>query len=262
VQGYFYEQTGPAEFAATAATAGPWSADAQHGGPPSALAARLIEAAAPAPGLRLARVSVDILRPVPVARLTAHTRMVRPGRRVALAETILRAGDQDVLHARGWLIADTATGAEASPAGPPPPPVPAQRTVSPIRFPDAVTDGYVAAMDWRYVAGGPAEQPGPAAAWVRPLASLLPGEPCSPMSAALLVADSASGISAVLDPARYLFLNVDLTVVLHRDPAGGWLLLDAATTIGQAGTGMVVSTLSDTAGPCGRGMQTLMVAQR
>jgi hypothetical protein len=257
VQSFFYEPAGPGEFVATAATAGPWSADAQHGGPPSALAARLIEAAAPAPGLRLARVSVDILRPVPVARLTALTRVVRPGRRVALAETILRAGDQDVLHARGWLIADT--GTEASPAGPPLPPVPAQRVLSPLRFPDAVTDGYVAAMDWRYVAGGPTEQPGPAAAWVRPLASLLPGERCSPMSAALLVADSASGISAVLDPADYVFLNVDLTVVLHRDPAGEWLLLDAATTIGPAGTGMAVSTLSDASGSCGRSMQTLLV---
>ena len=31
------------KFQATAARAGPWSADSQHGGPPSALAARALE---------------------------------------------------------------------------------------------------------------------------------------------------------------------------------------------------------------------------
>jgi hypothetical protein len=40
------------------------------------------------------------------------------------------------------------------------------------------------------------------------------------MCRALLVADSGSGISAVLDPFRFIFLNVDLKVVLERDPAG------------------------------------------
>ena len=49
---------------------------------------------------------------------------------------------------------------------------------------------------------------------------------------ALLLGDSGSGISMVLDPARFLFINVDLTIVLPRDPEGDWLLLDSATTIG------------------------------
>jgi hypothetical protein len=80
------------------------------------------------------------------------------------------------------------------------------------------------------------------------------------MCRAPLIADSGNGLSAQLDPARFLFLNVDLAVVLHRDPAGEWLLLDAATTIGAAGTGLAASTLSDTVGLCGRGMQTLLVA--
>src|ERR1700744_6518839 len=34
----FFEPAGPGSFVATGATAGPWSAGAQHGGPPSALA--------------------------------------------------------------------------------------------------------------------------------------------------------------------------------------------------------------------------------
>jgi hypothetical protein len=61
---------------------------------------------------------------------------------------------------------------------------------------------------------------------------------------------------------RFLFINVDLTVVLQRDPAGEWLLLDAATTIGDRGTGVAETGLSDADGPCGRALQTLLVAPR
>jgi hypothetical protein len=120
----------------------------------------------------------------------------------------------------------------------------------------------MSAMEWRYLRGGGLDTPGPAAAWVRSTIPLLPGLELSPMSRALLIADSGNGISALLDPARYLFLNVDLRVALHRDPAGEWLLLDAVSSIGPDGRGVAASTLSDLAGPCGRGQQTLLVAPR
>jgi hypothetical protein len=267
----FYEQAGPDTFAATMSTAGPWDADSQHGGPPAALAARLMEACEPAGNQRLASVDVDILRPVPVGKLTARTRVVRPGRRVALLETVLEAAGQEVLHARGWRIAVAAGPAAAGgsggagpsgDAGPPagPPAIPPARPAA--LAPGAFNDGYMTAMDWRYVSGGGLGTPGPGAAWIRPTIPLLPGEELSPMCRALLIADSGNGVSAELDPARFLFLNVDLKVVLQRDPAGEWLLLDAVTSIGGTGTGLAVSTLSDPAGPCGRGMQTLLVAPR
>ena len=101
----FYEAAGADTFVATEATIGPWSPDAQHGGPPSALAARLMEAHEPAENQRLASVTVDILRPVPPGKLTARTATIRPGKRVALLETVLEAGGQEVLRARGWRIA-------------------------------------------------------------------------------------------------------------------------------------------------------------
>ena len=80
------------------------------------------------------------------------------------------------------------------------------------------------------------------------------------MCQALLVADSGSGISAVLDGAGFIFINVDLTVALTRDPAGDWLLLEAETLTGSDGTGLARTVLSDTTGVCGTGLQTLLVA--
>jgi hypothetical protein len=260
VHNVFFEPAGPDAFVSTDATQGPWSPGAQHGGPPSALAAHVLESYQPTGQQRLATVTVDILRPVPVSKLTARSRVVRPGRRITLLETILEADGQEVIQARGWRLE---TAAEPVPPTAPavaPPAIPAEQP--PASFAGVIGKGYLAAMEWRYVAGGGFDDPGPAAVWVRPRIPLLPGAELSPMSRALLVADSGNGISSVLPPARYLFVNVDLKVALHRDPVGEWLLLDAVTDIGAAGTGLAASTLSDTLGPCGRGTQTLLVAPR
>jgi Thioesterase-like superfamily len=255
----FFEPAGPDTFAATASTIGPWSTAAQHGGPPSALAARVMEAWEPAPGQRLASVAVDILRPVPVGKLTARTRTVRPGRRVTLVETVLEADGQEVLHARGWKIEIAAGPVPPTPAAAPPPIPPAQPA-------DAATgmvwEGYGTAMEWRYVSGGGLAEPGPAAAWMRPTIPLLPGEEMSPMSRALLSADSGSGLSAVLDVQAFLFINVNVNVMLQRDPEGEWLLLDAVTAIGPNGTGVATSILSDQSGAVGHVAQALLVAPR
>ena len=256
----FFEPSGTDSFVATAATAGPWSAQAQHGGPPSALAARAMERHEPDDGQRLARVAVDILRPVPVGQIAVRTRTVRPGRRVALLETVLEAGGQEVLHARGWRIARPGGPVPAVGADATPPPVPAVPYVP--DFPGGHVAGYLQAIEWRYVTGAGFETPGPAVVWARPTIPLVPGEEPSPMCRALLIADSGSGVSAALDPSRFLFINVDLTVVLTRDPAGEWLLLDSATTIGEAGTGLAETTISDERAPCGSAIQTLLVAPR
>ena len=91
---------------------------------------------------------------------------------------------------------------------------------------------------------------------------LLPEEEPSPMGRALLVADSGNGVAAALSVTDYIFINVDVTVALPRDPVGDWLLLEAKTTIGAEGTGLAASRISDQQGPCGRGWQTLLVAPR
>jgi hypothetical protein len=269
----FYEPAGGSDgaemFVATAATAGPWSREAQHGGPPSALAARALERHEPAGAMRLARVAIDIIRPVPLGLLTLRTRTLRPGRRVALLETVVTAGDQEVLIARGWRIATLADGpvvthegngaARSTALASAPPPVPAQ--AQDPRFPGGHIDGYLSQIEWRFVTGAFAE-PGPCQVWTRPRIPLLPGEELSPMGRTLLLADSGSGVSMALDPTAFIFINVDLTVILQRDPAGDWLLLDAVTTMGGSGTGLTETRLSDVTGVVGTCIQTLLVSPR
>jgi hypothetical protein len=75
-----------------------------------------------------------------------------------------------------------------------------------------------------------------------------------------LVADSASGISAELDWAKWSFPNVDLDVHLLRPLHGPWLHMRARTLLGPAGSALARSTLTDTHGALGAGLQTLVVA--
>jgi hypothetical protein len=256
VHSVFFEPAGPGTFQATAATAGPWSAQSQHGGPPSALAARAMELHEPDEGMRLGRVAVDILRPVPVGPVTVRTRTLRPGRRVALLEAVVESAGQEVLIARGWRIAKSETPVIEPDTAPPA--IPEVNWV-PYFGGAGHLDGYLSAVEWRFVSGG-FDSPGPAMAWGRPRVPLLPGEALSPMCLTLLLADSGSGISMTLDPATFLFINVDLTVVLHRDPQGDCLLLDSVTLIGGKGTGQAETRLSDGSGAVGTGLQTLIVA--
>lgn len=78
----------------------------------------------------------------------------------------------------------------------------------------------------------------------------------------LVVADSGNGISAALDLRRWLFINTDLTVTLHRHPAGEWVHMRARTTLDPDGVGVADSVLSDAHGRVGRGLQSLLVARR
>jgi hypothetical protein len=283
VENAFYEPTGADTFAATPATIGPWSPDAQHGGPPSALAARAIELHEADSRQRLAKVCIDILRPVPIGKVAIKTRTVRPGRRVTLVEAVMEADGHEVLQARGWRIERPAGEVpEVRDGSHRPEQVPA---TGDGLAPDIFTrqrNGYLTMIEWRFKAadfgradtGGysagvaaPASKPGPQglealtrAAWTRPRIPLLPGEEPSAMSRTLLVADSGSGVSAALPVSEFTFVNVDLTVILPRDPVGEWLLLEASTTIGADGTGLATTVLSDEHGSFGRAVQTLIVA--
>jgi hypothetical protein len=82
----FYEALGDGRFASTPHTRGPWDPAFQHAGPPAALLGRALERCEPRDGMLLARLTFEILRPVPVGEVDVAARVVRPGRSVQLLE--------------------------------------------------------------------------------------------------------------------------------------------------------------------------------
>jgi Thioesterase-like superfamily len=253
----FYLPAGAGRFETTPATAGPWSAGAQHGGPPSALLARAFERLEPDPCQRLARLTIEILRPIPVRPVTVEARVVRPGRRVTLIEGSLGVDGEVYLLARAWRIVRpaTPTPARGARAGSPPLPEPGPS----LAWEGAFADGYMRAIDMRQTSGTFAG-PGPAGAWMRPRVPLVAGEEPSPFQRAVIVADSGSGVSQGVDNRAWLAINVELTLSLHRDPAGEWIHLESHAVIGAEGTGRADTVLGDREGEFGRAIQTLLVA--
>ena len=287
----FFRAEGPADdagrqlFAAQEHCVGPWSAQAMHGGPPSALLVRACERAAgltgapwqgedgddptadePTPSEPTAdepvalRASIDFFAPVPQGPVEVTARVVRPGRRITLAESVLRSGGREVLHARVWLVRGTAPGAPGTPeSARPDTPVPA-----PENCPPGLTSWdfpYRRALDWRTVSGDP-EGPGDAAVWARQKRPLVDGEEPSGLQRAVLVADSGNGLSAALDWSAWMFVNVDLDVHLAQPFEGRWVLLDAATRYTAAGSALATSVLRDWHGVVGAAAQTLVVLPR
>jgi hypothetical protein len=253
----FFLPLGDGRWRATVHTTGPWDERFQHGGPPSALLGRAVEQTEPREDVLVARMTVEILGPIPVGELAVSSRVVRPGRSVELVEAVLSAGGRDVARATAWRVLRT-TSSPVDPRDSPPPPLP--DAAEDLGKGDWI-DGYLSAIEWRFVEGH-FTKPGPAAAWTRLLHPLVPGEEPSPLQRVLAVADSGNGISSELDLRQWHFINPELTVHLHREAAGEWICLDASTTISTGGAGLATSVLSDLQGPLGVGAQSLLVASR
>lgn len=254
----FYVDLGDGLFRSTLWTTGPWGPGAQHAGPPSALMGRAIEAAAPE-GAHVARVTSEILRPVPITDLKVEARVRRPGRSVALLEATLTAAGDEVMRASAWAIrtAELEVPADAAPDVPPPPPP----DDVPNLFEERTETDYIAAMEWRFVSGSFFDL-GPATAWLRMKVPLVEGEDPTPLQRVLTAADSSSGISGALDFSSWLYVNPDLSVHLHRPLEGEWVCLEAVTTPERSGVGLTVAALYDRRGPVGRSAQSLFVAPR
>jgi len=263
----FFEPDGDL-YVATEYTRGPWDPGAQHAGPPAALIGREIErigggrmAGGEGAPAQLGRVTYEILRSVPIAPLLVEARVVRPGRRVEMVEaTLSDEAGEPLIRAEGWRLRtepvefDQPTEAPGSPPGP--------DQAEPGEFPDVGFGvGYHNAMEYRFVKGRFSEL-GPATVWIRMRFPLLPGEEPTPLQRVLIAADSGNGISVTLDWTRYLFINVDLSVHLHRVPEGEWVCLDAVTLPEPNGIGMADTRLFDERGAIGRGTQTLLIAER
>lgn len=254
----FWIPEGDDYFRATRHTQGPWNPQFQHGGPPGALLVRQMEQCKPRPDMLLARVTIEILGPVPIDRLRATARLLRPGRSVELLEAVLEHDGRPVMRAAGWRVRVSSER----------PPAPEIEQAPALPSSDATSTatpewqcGFLSATEWRFVSGGYA-QPGAATAWVRLRYPLVAGETTSPAQRLIASADSANGISSPLDIRSWLFIPPELTVHCLRSPAGAWICLEATTLLQSEGVGLTTSALYDERGLVGRSAQSLLISQR
>jgi len=250
-------------FRATELTRGPWSPEHQHAGPPIALVARAIEQAASALDLtHVARLTANLLRPIPIGELSIDVQTEYAGRNVAHFAAQLSSGGKQVARFTAVAHREAEVDIPATLAGHPLPQAPRPVDESePVRFPfSRESRGYQDFVEGRLAKG--VFFRGPCAVWLRMRYPLLAGEAPSGLQRVAVAADSGNGVSSVLDFERYVFVNSDLTVHLLRRPRGEWICLDAQTLIGPQGSGLAESRLFDAEGLVGRASQSLPVRLR
>jgi hypothetical protein len=241
---------------ATSHTRGPWSPSHQHGGPPAALIAHVVQAVAPE--LSIARVTVDFLRPVPIDRLRVRLEPLREGEKVQRQIARLLHGDTIVAHAVIVLVRPDAVPVTPLNDGRPLPPPEASR---PFQFPFfREADGYHTAMETRLAQGEWGS--GRVAAWMRQRVPLVPGAQPSPLERVLVAADSGSGISAAIDHRSQTAINADLTVAVSRPLVGEWVGLDSVSSYEPSGIGLADTLICDARGTVGRALQGLVLGSR
>src|SRR5262245_22235445 len=215
-------------------------------------AAERIPAAVP---MQIARVTVDLMRPVPVAPVTLETEVLRNGRKIQLCAV--------KLFANGTLTVGATVLKIKKQAQPPPddviePPLdvaaPEQSRIEPQNSPFGLGMTIRAARG-RF--GGL----GPGAIWYRADRPLVEGSPISQAMRAVAASDFCNASSA-LDYRKWTFLNADLTVSMAREPVGDWILLDAVSWIGPDGAGLATARLADVTGYFGRCAQSLVIEKR
>src|SRR5437588_3567316 len=140
----YFVPLGDRRYRATDHTVGPWAATDQHGGPPSALLVREMRSRFPRDEMLFARMTFELLGPIPVAEVELDAAVARPGRSVELLEATMRAGGREVIRARAWRVLTADSPAIDDSYAPP------RLPSEPSEAPDF--SGYLRSIEWRYAA--------------------------------------------------------------------------------------------------------------
>ncbi|WP_022929465.1 thioesterase family protein [Patulibacter americanus] len=258
------EETATGRYVLEPAARGPWDPGSAHGGAPSALLARAIEARA-GESQRISSLATTFLGPVPLGPVEVRTVVAKPGSRLQVVHAELRAGGRVAMEAQAVLLR---RGRVALPPGvgqPWPELAPPEGLAAAPRW--FVADGqegfHPGAIEIRPLEGE-LRTPAPRgrSAWLRLLRPLVAGETPTGAQRAAAAADFGNGLSCPVPMDDFVFVNCDLHVALHRDPAGEWIGVRARTELDGAGTGLTTTELHDAAGRFGTATQTLFVDAR
>jgi hypothetical protein len=255
----YYLPHGNGQYVPTRATESPWDRKAQHGGPPAALLAHVIDQTVPGT-MRIGRISLDFLGPIPLREVVVDVSPIKPGRRVQLTEARMSVDGRVAVTARAWHIAtgDSPRASEEEQSAPPP--VPSKPTSQQF-YPGLDEWGYGRSIEWRFTSGG-FDTLGAANVWTRVRLPLVEGVALTSQDRVLIAADSANGLSLSLPLEQWFSIPPTMTATLLRPPAGEWVHLACRTHLTNDGVGLAHADLFDTEGFVGEVAQPLLVQRR
>ena len=255
-------------FVPTLASQGPWDPTLLHGGPVAGLLARELELIDLDVSMRVARLTIDLLRPVPLKPLSMRREVVRRGRQIMVADATMWWGDRLVARASAlFVLTDhrvrSSTRKRLAGEGAP---IPGKDSNPQDEFKSSLLEGFeppgfVQAIELHRIVGE-IRGGAPTVAWARLKLPIVAGETTSPLQMLACAGDFTSGLANYVNMMSYSSPNADLSYHLVRHPQGEWLGMDAATVVGDDGIAQSRTRMFDEDGFLGTSAATLVVAPR
>jgi acyl dehydratase len=243
-------------FVGTECTGSAWDPSTQSGGAVLALLGHVLEDVPTLVPMSLTRLTVDIVRPVPVGqRLDIGAEIVREGKKIQLVDLVVTAGDVVTTRARALRVRDrdvaglpgmatSTTDVNPTVSIPPPEAVPA------VEPPPGMCDFLRLGAEVRRTDEAVG---GVHVAWCRFRVPVIDGEPIRATSRAALPLDVVNMLGVRdLDPRVASSINPDVSGHLSRAPVDEWVALTGNTHYDHGvGHGVSMAVLSDSAGAFG-----------
>jgi hypothetical protein len=240
---------------ATMLTQGPWDPNSQYGGTPAALLTWAAERVPTLVPMRIARITVDMHRRVPLGRLALDTQVVREGKRLQVV--VATVSDMDGVEVARATALKFRVG--RGPDAPTDPRLPAIETPpwGDVREQQPRRDnlnGFMDAAEMR-----DAGRPGAATTWYHATRPVIAGEEPSPTVRLAWASDFTANSGNYLDLSRWSAINADLTINLNRAPHGEWTGVATRAWYADDGIGHARADLFDQVGFVGTCTASLLV---
>lgn len=238
---------------------GPWDEASCHAGPVTALLVRAIEQLVE--DKQLVRITVELLRPVPMSGFAVRASVVRTGRSVS--RTNAEVYDDEAVFAQAVGVHIRTEHLEDVPTPQVELPNFGDTVAGPFNA-DTLHDAiwFADGVECRFPSDADVENGGPLTIWMRNRVATLPGEASSPFEKLAPLADCANGVSRNGKLGSFSPLNVDLTMSLVRPPIGDWFGSQSISHWQPNGIGQTDAELFDQHGRVGRAMQSLLLGGR
>jgi hypothetical protein len=226
----------------SSSAAGPWSNEMLGGRHVAGLMAWAVERDLESEtDFRIARMTVDMFRPVPMQPLRVTTRKDRDGRRLRMVSVSVWDRDTEVSRASALLLA-ASEHPRSTPWAP---------EDSTMPDPESLDSGrYLPAMSWEFRTAIPLGR-GRGQVWIRELGPLVAGYQLSPLVRAVTASDFVNPLANSGEEGLQ-FINADVTVYLSRYPRGEWVGLEVVGHLGAEGVGIGAAWLCDADGRFGQ----------
>ena len=242
-------------FVGTVATGGPWQDGSQSGGAVLALLGHVLEDVPTLVPMSISRLTVDIVRPVPVgARLHVATEVIREGKKIQVVDLTVTAGDTVTTRARALRIRDLDMRGhpdlpDSTTSMNPTDTLPAPSELRSVEEFEGAAPFLRLGAELRR-----SDEPvdGVHVVWCRLRIPVVAGEPVRATSRATLPLDLVNLLGVHLDPTRATSINPDVTGHLTRVPVGDWVALSGHTYYSHdTAHGVSVALMSDEVGVFG-----------